>query len=231
MDQMYDVIMIGGGAAQFAYTFSTSFGMLHFMNLGFAAVLITAAISARGVGSSIGGLVPGFLADRIEPIYMQGVHMVLVGIFFVLAAATNQEIFVFLFMFFTGWAIGAQKGLCPTALANWTGTKNFGRIYGYTLLVLATLACLIPVSVGAYFDAVGNYSLPVTVVGVICLICGIACFLVRYPKGWREEQAAARAAALKNAPEAAAEIADEAQAAVAEVIEDAEAAVAEAAKK
>ncbi len=192
------LIMLGGGVGQFTYTFTVSFGMLHFMDLGFAAVMVTAALSARGVGSSLGGFIPGFLADRIEPIRMQGANMVVTGILFLLGATTGSQIVLFLFFFFTGWAIGSQKSLCPTALANWLGTDNFPRVYGYTLLVLATLASLIPVATGALYDATGTYALATQIVGASAIVGGVACFLVRYPKKARATAASAESEQFEN---------------------------------
>ncbi|GHT78986.1 MFS transporter [Actinomycetota bacterium] len=176
------LIMMGGGIGQFVYTFTVSFGMLHFMNLGFAATAVTAALAARGVGSTLGSFLPGFIADRLEPIKIMGIGIAITGVLYFLGATTNNEFIMFAFFAFTGWSIGSFKVLSPTALANWVGVDNFPRIYGYTLLVLAIVVSTIPILAGMLFDVVGNYALAAQIIGGFCFAGAIACFVVRYPK-------------------------------------------------
>lgn len=137
--------------------------------------LAATLVGLIGIGSTLGRLLIGGVADRI------GRLRTLVTLYLTLALAylwwlgATTYPFLAAFSVFYGIAYGASIALMPAILADYFGAARVGSIIGLQYTSAAAGSLFGPVLAGAIFDLNGSYTLWL-VIG--CILCVIAAALL-----------------------------------------------------
>lgn len=136
-----------------------------------------------GAMGIVGKIVTGFLLDRFRGNWVGGVTMSSAALAFAILLTGAQTIPLLIFaMLVNGYTAGAKLHIASYLTVQYSGMKNFGKIYGVVTSMVALGSGLGPVLAGAIYDLYGNYD-AFLLAGVIGLVAsGVMFFtLPRYP--------------------------------------------------
>lgn len=127
-----------------------------------------------GLGSSIGRLSLGSLADRLGRRRSLMGSYAGMGITLVWWLAATEFWSLAIFAVFFGIAYGGFVALLPALTSDYFGARNAGGIIGILYSSAGIGALIGPVVAGAIYDARGSYTLPI-VFGVLVNAVAVAC--------------------------------------------------------
>jgi MFS family permease len=81
-----------------------------------------------------------------------------------------------------GFSYGCGMALFPVYLGDLFGVANLPVIMGVLGLFAAGFAAMGPVAFGLSYDKTGSYNTAFILSGILCMICGIALYLLKQPK-------------------------------------------------
>jgi len=143
-------------------------------------------VSLIGIGSMIGRLAMGGIADRWgRRRSFAMVYAWMAGLFvYWLASSSVWALTGFAFLFgLLGW--GAFVAIFPAISADYFGGPNGTGIFGQLITSLALGLLLGPALAGFAFDLTGNYAVPITVCAAANLIAAVIMLLVEPSEQWR----------------------------------------------
>ncbi len=176
------LICIAGAGAYIAYGLAISQGVIHFTTVGFDPVIIVSAVSIFGLALIAGNTVIGLLSDRIEPLRLISLALLLIAIALFSAAFINNVAVMFFFYAAIGFAFGSVATNLPVTIANFFSRQDLASKIGVEQLVLGGLSSFVGVIAGAIFDATGGLTLALIAFGIVVCVCALCSFLVRVPK-------------------------------------------------
>lgn len=161
---------------------SVSQAGLHFVSLGGSLDTVSVGLSFKGIGGIIILAACTVLIDRVEPIRVHGLGVLLMALGALLAAFSGSAVVIVAYYCIVGIGYAAQTACMPTELANMFGSTHYPRIVGWVLPIVAVGSSFVPTIAGAVYDLTGSYVPAFIGVAVICFAGFIASCLVKIPK-------------------------------------------------
>lgn len=138
------------------------------------------------IGSTLGKLIFGWLADRIGPKLSSMscivCSIVAVGILLSITVTTPMWI-IWIYSIIIGLSMGGWASNTPMLISNYFGLKYYGAIYGAANLLIMMGTALGPIVAGAIYDAAGTYN--AVFIYALCLsaVAITSVVFLRSPKG------------------------------------------------
>ncbi len=176
------LICFAGAGEYVAYGLIVSQGVLHFSTKGFDPVVVVGAVSLMGVCIMVGNTCMGLLSDRIEPVRLIGLALVIEALALFSAVFIDSILLVYCFYAMVGFAFGSIATNLPTAIVNFFGRRDLAKRIGVEQLVLGGCSSFVGVIAGAIFDATGGLAIAFVVFGIVVCVSALCSFLVRIPK-------------------------------------------------
>jgi len=150
----------------------------HVVDAGYSPVFAALLVGLIGLFRSAGGILCGFISDRIgrEIAYTMGGIAAIVGIvFFILVRDTTSPWMLYAFVILHGLGSGSGGPIGAAATADLFPGNSLGRIFGMTVIGWGLGGALGAYLGGYFFDRAGSYTIPFLLVSIsICLaILGI----------------------------------------------------------
>ncbi|MGO4329519.1 MFS transporter [Cupriavidus sp. 2TAF22] len=167
-----------------------------FADRGFDAAMAARSGSTVGIGLLAGRLLTGLLIDRIHAPLVASVFFVggAIGVF--LLRGSNDYNTLLIATMLIGLTIGAEGDLISYLVRSYFGLTSFGSLFGIAFSGYGLGAVIGPIGLGAWFDARGNYDLPLLILPCILLVAAaLVLSLGRYRMGSRHGAVAAAASA------------------------------------
>lgn len=151
---------------------------------GMPPQLAVASVSTVGLAALAGALLTGVLVDRF--------WAPLIGFFLNLMSALGCVLLLphapapwalFTAVALIGLAQGVEIDLVAFMTARYFGLRNYGAIYGISVLVIGVTTNIAAVAIGRMYDRFGDYNVPLTIAGVSFALAACLYLLMgRYPK-------------------------------------------------
>jgi len=147
--------------------------------------LTTASIiySTVGIFQLLGLLVGGYLGDRFDKRWICIFCMFSNGMGILLLAYAEELSIIFLFCILHGLAFGIRIPQIVSLRAEYFGIKSYGKILGFSSLIVMFGFLGGPMICGLLFDLYGNYSTAFFVIGIITILGGLCFILTKEPDG------------------------------------------------
>ncbi|MCB2079872.1 MAG: MFS transporter [Novosphingobium sp.] len=139
--------------------------------------------SLAGAMGIVGKIVTGVLLDRYRGNWVGGITMTSAALAFVilLTAAKSTPLLIFA-MLVNGYTAGAKLHIASFLTVQYSGMKNFGKIYGVITSLVSLGSGMGPLIAGIAYDATGGYEGFLTFGAVGLVASGLLLFtLPRYP--------------------------------------------------
>lgn len=168
------IYLVGAGANFHLFPFMTDQGLPPTM-----AVLVITVLS---VCAAFGGVLFGFLAERISVKKLMGGVLITIGIlFFLVFWAVQKPVWMFIFAVVYGTIRG---GVLPLIFLLWTefyGRRSSGTVLGISGPFRLAANAVGPVSAAICFDLFHNYWIPFSAFSVLLLMAGCLCLVTKPP--------------------------------------------------
>ncbi len=160
-------ISIGHAAAVFIIGALMVHLVLHIEELGYSTATASIVILIMAVFQFVGQVGGGFLGDHLNKRALLVACMV--GHVVALLLVTYAVAFwmILLFAAFNGLAWGTRGPMQQALRADYFGRQNFGKIMGFSSLIVMTGMTSGPIIAGVFADAFGNYELGFTVLAAV----------------------------------------------------------------
>jgi MFS family permease len=146
--------------------------------------------SLAAVAGFFGKVVTGALMDRIHAAKLSGITLALASIGFVLLLEVfRSPLTIVLAMLIVGYAGGSKLQVTTYLTGRYGGLRNFGKIFGVMMSLIAIGGGIGPVVAGAMYDHFGNYSLFLMVGIPSCLVAGALIFFLGPYPDWSKADA------------------------------------------
>jgi sugar phosphate permease len=176
-------ISLGHGAALLIVGAVTVHVSLHLTeNLGYTltqASGFVALMTAMQVAGQVSG---GFLGDRFDKRIIATVCMVAHAIALVLLAFAGNAAMVLAFAVLHGWAWGTRGPLMQAIRADYFGTSHFGKIMGFSSMIVTVGQTSGPLIAGVLADRTGDYRAGFTVLAVGALLGSVFFLAAKRPQ-------------------------------------------------
>jgi len=173
-------------ATLFCYGYLTSTIITHIIphitDIGISPTVAANIMAVMGVASLSGGLILGFVADRIgnRNAYIGCVVLLSGAIFWRLLADETWMLYVFAIA--SGFGGGGATMLMSPLSADLFGIRSHGLIFGVCLFSQTIAGALGAFMAGYIFDITGSYSLAFVICGILSIIGLIMMSLLRKTK-------------------------------------------------
>ena len=138
--------------------------------LGYSLTQASAFVALMTAMQMVGQVSGGFLGDRFDKRIIATVCMVVhAGALLLLAFATNAWMVV-AFAMLHGWAWGTRGPLMQAIRADYFGTSSFGKIMGFSSVIVMMGSTIGPIVAGVLADRTGNYEAGFTVLAIGALL-------------------------------------------------------------
>lgn len=135
-----------------------------------------------GVAGMVGKLATGWLSDRTDPGTVGALTLGSTAIAFALLLEPFRSIpSIVMAMIILGYAAGTTLQICAFLTSRYGGLRNFGKIFGVMVSIIAVGGGLAPAVAGAIYDHFGSYS-PLLMAGIPgMLLAGMLIFRLGPP--------------------------------------------------
>ena len=152
--------------------------------------------SLAGAMGIVGKIVTGVLLDRMHGNWVGGITMTSAALAFAILLTSAQSTPLLIFaMLVNGYTAGAKLHIASYLTVQYSGMKNFGKIYGVITSMVSAGSGIGPVLAGVIYDATGGYGAFLGAGAVGLALSGLMFFtLPRYPD-WNASQGGKKVAA------------------------------------
>lgn len=168
------IYLVGAGSNFHLFPFMTDQGL--------SPAIAVLVITVLSVCAALGGVIFGFLAERVSvKILMGGVLISIGAIFFLVFWAVKSPVWMFTFAVVYGIIRG---GVLPLIFLLWTefyGRKSSGTVLGIAGPFRMAANAAGPVSAAIFFDLFHNYWIPFSAFSILLIMAGFLCFVVKPP--------------------------------------------------
>lgn len=168
------IYLVGAGANFHLFPFMTDQGLPPSMG-----VLVITVLS---ICAAFGGVLFGFLAERISVKILMGWVLITIGIIFYLVFwAVKEPVWMFIFAVVYGTIRG---GVLPLIFLLWTefyGRRSSGTVLGIAGPFQMAANAAGPVSAAICFDLFHNYRIPFSAFTFLLIIAGFLCLVAKPP--------------------------------------------------
>ncbi len=191
---LYKLVMAGG-----FFSFTAIGIVVHFVPIltdaGAEPLAAAGVASLVGIFSIIGRIGTGFLLDRFPGYMIGGLAFLvpLIGCTLLLVDGANplsQALAAAIF----GLTLGSEVDVIAYLAAKYFGLKNFGALYGATVMALSLGVAFGPLGAGAAYDLYGGYAPFLYLTMVLMAISSLALFSLKATPDAEELEAASLSA-------------------------------------
>lgn len=179
-----------------AYTSSMAVHLVPLLvHRGFPLTVAASAVPVQAIMTVPSRIIFPWFADRyqIRAAYAASCLLFAAGVGILLLAPNMGIVYVGMAVF--GFGQGGNVPLRPAMTASYYGRKRFGTIHGFMGSLASVVTMLIPIAIGALFDATGSYApglLLLSVCGVVAAALVVAARRPNLPPTLVPEQAASQ---------------------------------------
>ncbi len=186
-------ISIGHAAAVFIIGALLVHLVLHIEELGHSTATAAFVILIMAVFQFVGQVGGGFLGDRLNKRVLLVICMIghVVALLLVTYAAAFWMILAFAVL--NGLAWGTRGPMQQALRADYFGRRDFGKIMGFSSLIVMSGMTSGPIIAGVFADAFGDYRIGFTLLAGVALLGTVFFAIAGPPKRPGERAAAARA--------------------------------------
>ena len=141
------------------------------------AVVVGMLPAMMGVGQLLGGV----LGDRLDKRKMATAAMLGHGLGMLLLALATSWVLVWLFVLFHGLAWGIRAPIQSAMRADYFGASSFGKIMGFSSLIVMLGMMTGPVVAGVLRDRTGDYQLGFIILAAVAALGSVWFFLATPP--------------------------------------------------
>jgi sugar phosphate permease len=145
-------------------------------NLGYTLTQASGFVALMTAMQVVGQVSGGFLGDRFDKRIIATVCMVVHSAALLLLAFAGSFVMVAAFAMMHGWAWGTRGPLMQAIRADYFGTSHFGKIMGFSSMIVTVGNVTGPLVAGVLADRTGDYRAGFTVLAIGALL-GSAFFL------------------------------------------------------
>jgi MFS family permease len=139
-------------------------------NLDYTLTQASGFVALMTAMQMLGQISGGFLGDRFDKRIIATICMVFHAAALVLLAFATNFLMVVAFAVMHGWAWGTRGPLMQAIRADYFGTSNFGKIMGFSSLIVTLGNTTGPIVAGVLADRTGNYEAGFTVLAIGALL-------------------------------------------------------------
>ena len=181
-DKSFWYISLGHGIA----LISVFIMLVHFVpflvqNHGWQETSAQAMLTVVTVTSIIGQIGGGFLGDRFSKTRIAGLCMLGHGIAMLTLAFASSGVVIAIAALLHGLSWGTRGPLMMAMRADFYGRKHFGKIAGYSNIMVMFGPLIGPIFAGAISDQYGDYKIAFLTTGVVIGISSVFFFLAKKP--------------------------------------------------
>jgi len=169
------------------FTISSAIG-IHIVPMlewaGTSRIEAASLASVLGIGSIVGKLLTGWLADRIESGFLPFLVVSIPALgYFLVWQGGASFIVLGLSVFLMGYGSGGALQMGIYLTTRYGGIRNFGKIYGLISSLIGLSGGLGPVLAGRLYDVTGSYETVLLIAMPAIILAGLAVFgLGPYPQ-------------------------------------------------
>jgi MFS family permease len=171
-------------AAGFSFSMLVVHQAAHVVDAGYSLSLAALLIGLVGLLNSAGGILCGFLSDRMgrEIVYSLGAASALVGVLlFLLVCDTSTSWMLYAFVILFGLGHGSIPPIYAATAADLFSGNAMGRIMGTFSIGWGTGGALGPYLGGYFYDKLGSYSFPFLLV-LVSISLGVLAIWMAAPR-------------------------------------------------
>tara|TARA_Y100000814_G_C12278248_1_gene384136 strand:- start:349 stop:1032 length:684 start_codon:yes stop_codon:yes gene_type:complete len=181
-DKSFWYISLGHGIA----LISVFIMLVHFVpflvqNHGWQETSAQAMLTVVTVTSIIGQIGGGFLGDRFSKTRIAGLCMLGHGVAMLTLAFASSGVVIAIAALLHGLSWGTRGPLMMAMRADFYGRKHFGKIAGYSNIMVMFGPLIGPIFAGAISDQYGDYKIAFLTTGIVIGISSVFFFLAKKP--------------------------------------------------
>ena len=181
-DRSFWFISLGHGIA----LISVFVMLVHFVpylvqNHGWSETSAQAMLTIVTITSIVGQIGGGLLGDKYSKTRIAGLCMIGHGVAMLILAFASDGIVIGAAALLHGLSWGTRGPLMMAMRADFYGRRHFGKIAGYSNIMVMFGPLIGPMFAGAISDYYGNYQLAFITIGILIGISSIFFFLARKP--------------------------------------------------
>jgi len=174
-----------------SFIFLISHGALHLRDQNVPIEAVTSIFGLLILGSGVGRIPTGWLADRIAPRLIIGLYLAVMGLSTVLIWHPSHLISLFIATFCMGFCYGGMLVVMPSVMGNYYGEKVFPKINGVIAPLVLPFVALATAVPGYLFEAQGSYDAAFATVAVLMALGTLLAITIKPPVHEREKISAA----------------------------------------
>lgn len=158
--RVFWLVFLGIGASSFAGSLVMIHHVAYVTDQGLSPASVNAALGTIGVAGLVGRIGFGRLSDRIgttRVFFLIAICLSIAIGFLTLAGQTGSALYLYLFGLTFGCSFGVAPVLFSRLVADFFGSRNFGRVMGMAYMGGSIGVAGGPAFAGAAFDATGGY--------------------------------------------------------------------------
>jgi MFS family permease len=154
----------------------------HATDLGISGTASAVALGLLGGFSVPGRIIPGFLSQRMDWQRMVTLACVVLSlsVLFLIFLARAWMLYCFVFCF--GIGHGARVSSHLGILGEFFGMESLGALIGITTAIGMFIGAFAPYLAGFIFDTTGSYSIALSILFVLLMICAVIARILKKPQ-------------------------------------------------
>ena len=167
------LLVVGASMAHLAIFLQdeTSLGKTH------TSIVVGALPAMMGVGQLIGG----YFGDLYDKRYLITMAMLGHGLGLLVLAVAADPLLIWLFVLLHGLAWGVRGPLQQAMRADYFGATDFGKIMGFSALIMMLGMMIGPITAGVIADATGSFRLAFAILGTVAGLGGFWFWFAKPP--------------------------------------------------
>jgi MFS family permease len=151
-------------------------------NLGYTLTQASGFVAVMTAMQVVGQVSGGFLGDRFDKRIIATTCMVVHSVALLLLAFAFNGVMVLAFAMMHGWAWGTRGPLMQAIRADYFGTSHFGKIMGFSSMIVTVGNVTGPLVAGLLADQTGDYRAGFTVLAIGALLGSGFFLLAKRPR-------------------------------------------------
>ncbi|RLT34924.1 MAG: MFS transporter [Chloroflexi bacterium] len=165
-------------------------------NLGYTLTQASGFLALMTAMQMVGQISGGILGDRFDKRVIATVCMVVHAVALLLLAYATNPLMVAAFAVMHGWAWGTRGPLMQAIRADYFGTTHFGKIMGFSTMIVTVGNTVGPIVAGMLADRTGDYRAGFTVLAIGALLGSGFFMAAKRPRPPQSAEPAARSTAV-----------------------------------
>jgi MFS family permease len=175
-------LLVTAFALSFLYMAALNLAMIpYFTDQGISSQTAVTVVAVWSASAGIGGLIMGFLADKVSLRLLLPVGFTFIAISFVFLLFARSPQIALVWGFYHGVLGGGVFLLQQVVFANYYGRNSLGAIGGMVWPVQMVTNAIGPLAGSWAFDALGSYTLIFSIFSGLALVSATCAFLAKPP--------------------------------------------------